>query len=116
MEDFLKCKPERLRRIQAKRRQPLAAASAVNVTRNALFFALGALGLPLRTGTGGQTKFNRHRFKIEKSHWADAACVGEVKALVLKTEPALHIRCKGQGGRRKAALDKYGYPIRHNPL
>ncbi len=116
VEAFLKRKPELLGQIQAKRQQPLAAAAAVNATRQALFFALGALGLALRTGTGGQTKFNRRRLNIEKSHWADAACVGEVETLVLKTERALRIKCKGQGGRQKAALDKYGYPIRHNPL
>ncbi len=116
VEAFLKRKPELLDQIQAKRQQPLAAAAAVNATRQALFFALGALGLALRTGTGGQTKFNRRRLNIEKSHWADAACVGEVETLVLKTERALRIKCKGQGGRQKAALDKYGYPIRHNPL
>ena len=26
------------------------------------------------------------------------------------------ITCKGHGGRQKAALNKYGYPIRYNPL
>ena len=28
----------------------------------------------------------------------------------------LIITCKGQGGRQKAALNKYGYPLRYNPL
>ena len=68
------------------------------------------------SSTGAQTKFNRNRFNLPKTHWIDAACVGEVKTLILKTTQPLHATCKGQGGRQKAALNKYGYPIRHNLL
>ena len=42
--------------------------------------------------------------------------VGVVSQLVFKTKQALIAICKGQGGRQKAALNKYGYPIRYNPL
>ena len=34
---------------------------------------------------------------------------------VLASQPLI-INCKGHGGRQKAALNKYGYPIRYNPL
>nr|WP_324611033.1 hypothetical protein [Moorena producens] len=35
---------------------------------------------------------------------------------MLRTSQPLLVTCKGQGGRQKAALNKYGYPTRHNPL
>ncbi|NEQ38851.1 MAG: hypothetical protein F6K40_22305 [Okeania sp. SIO3I5] len=36
--------------------------------------------------------------------------------LNFQTTQALVAICKGQGGRQKAAVNKYGYPIRYNPL
>ena len=48
----------------------------MNATRWALYHRLAALGLPLETGTGGQTKWNRTRRELPKTHWLDAACVG----------------------------------------
>ena len=45
--------------IQAQAKQPLRDAAAVNATRWALYHRLAALGLPLETGTGGRTKWNR---------------------------------------------------------
>ncbi|NER05043.1 MAG: hypothetical protein F6K17_21815, partial [Okeania sp. SIO3C4] len=50
------------------------------------------------------------------SHCIDAACVGEVNELNFHTTQALAAICKGQGGRQKVAVNKYGYPIRYNPL
>ena len=72
--------------------------------------------LPVITGSGGRTKYNRCRFQFPKHHWTDAACTGRVDTLVLRTDQPLLIRCKGQGRRQKASLNKYGYPIRYNPL
>src|SRR5215471_16898481 len=37
---------------------------------------LKALDLPIETGSGGLTKFNRTRRDLPKAHWIDAACVG----------------------------------------
>lgn len=74
--DFLKKKPERLARIVAQARQPLKDAAAVNTTRWALFERLKETGLPVETGSGGLTKFNRTTRTIPKTHWSDAACVG----------------------------------------
>jgi 5-methylcytosine-specific restriction endonuclease McrA len=62
--------------IQAQAKQPLKDAAAVNTTRWTLYQVLKTTGLPVETGTGGRTKYNRTRLNIPKSHWADAACVG----------------------------------------
>ncbi|NEO80189.1 RNA-guided endonuclease IscB [Moorena sp. SIO4G3] len=115
VEDFLKKKPKLLQKIKTKAKQPLKDAAAVNATRNKLVKVLREVK-SVTTGTGAQTKYNRTKLGLPKQHWIDAACVGDIETLVLKTSQPLLVTCFGQGGRQKAALNKYGYPIRHNPL
>ena len=105
-----------LKSILSTAKKPLRDAAAVNSTRIDLFKNLNKLELPLITGTGGQTKFNRSLFNLEKTHFYDAACVGQIDSLEIRANQPLVITCKGHGGRQKAALNKYGYPIRYNPL
>ena len=57
---FLGKDPKRLTKIQDQAKRPLRDAAAVNATRWKLLNALKGLGLPVRTGSGGLTKFNRH--------------------------------------------------------
>ncbi|MCP4347737.1 MAG: HNH endonuclease [Desulfobacterales bacterium] len=117
IEDFLKRKPELLKKIPARAEAPLKDAAAVNSTRWELFRKLKAFGLPVEAGSGGLTKFNRTRQGLPKSHWADAACVGKSTPEILKTDDIkpLQIKAKGQG-RQKAVLNKYGQPKQHRPL
>lgn len=116
IEVFLAKKPELLKQIQAQAKRPLKDAAAVNATRWALFNTLKSTNLPVSVGTGGRTKWNRIRFGLAKAHWIDAACVGHMDSIqVLVTKPLI-VTCRGQGGRQKAALNAFGYPIRHNPL
>lgn len=71
-----------------------------------------ATGLPVEVGTGGRTKFNRTRQEYPKSHWIDAACVGESGATVKlcpKHQPLL-IKAVGRGCRQMVNSDKYGFP------
>ncbi len=58
--------------IQAQALRPLKDAAAVNSTRWRLFERLKDTGLPVETGTGGMTKWNRNRRGIPKTHWLDA--------------------------------------------
>ncbi|NES70220.1 MAG: HNH endonuclease, partial [Okeania sp. SIO2D1] len=116
VKEFLSGKPELLQRILTQARLPLKDAAAVNSCRWKLFNTLKSTGLTIITSSGGQTKFNRRKQKLPKAHCIDAACVGEVNQLDFKTTQALAAICKGQGGRQKAAVNKYGYPIRYNPL
>lgn len=48
----------------------------MNTTRWFLYQALQANALPIETGSGGLTKFNRTQRGLPKTHWLDAACVG----------------------------------------
>lgn len=101
--------------LMAQAKQPLKDAAGVNSTRWALWRALQMTGLPLEVGTGGRTKWNRTRLGLAKSHWADAACVGESTPDDLDARPSsvLLIAAKGHGTRQMCGTDKYGFPIRH---
>lgn len=113
IQDFLSGKPDLLSRILKQAKSPLKDATAVNSTRWALFNALKTTGLPVTSGTGGQTKFNRTRLKLSKAHWIDAACAGQVDSLDLLTSKPLLITAKGHGTRQICGTDKYGFPTRH---
>jgi 5-methylcytosine-specific restriction endonuclease McrA len=76
IQDFLADQPERLKRLLAQAKAPLADAAAVNATRWELYRRLQAIGLPVEVGTGGRTKWNRTSRGLPKTHWLDAACVG----------------------------------------
>jgi len=117
IEQFLTSKPDLPKRILASAKIPLKDAAAVNATRWELFRRLQQTGLPIETGSGGRTKFNRKTRGIEKSHWADAACVGSStpQQLLIKPIKPLLIAAKGHGRRQRCGTDKFGFPIRHAP-
>ncbi|MEH2002566.1 MAG: RNA-guided endonuclease IscB [Nostoc sp.] len=113
IEKFLAKKPEVLKRIKSLSLRPLKDAAAVNSTRWKLLNRLKDTGLPVVTGSGGKTKFNRKRLELPKSHWIDAACVGDVETLkVLVTKP-LSIKASGHGTRQICRTDKFGFPNRY---
>ena len=87
-------------------------AAAVNSTRNAIKRALLNFNLPLATGSGGETKFNRTGQNYPKKHWIDAACLGSGGQAV-KLSPnmkVLSIRAIGRGSRQMCSMDRYGFP------
>jgi 5-methylcytosine-specific restriction endonuclease McrA len=116
IKDFLKGKTTLVNRIFKQAKTPLKDAAAVNSTRYKLFNSLKELGLPVKTGSGGLTKFNRFRLKVPKSHWQDAACVGQVSNnLVFRTNQPLLIKATGHGTRQRCRTDKFGFPKSHAP-
>ncbi len=108
--EFLAKEPLRLERILANAKAPLKDAAAVNTTRWALLCALRATGLPIETGSGGRTKFNRTRLGIPKTHALDAACVGAVSEVHRPAQPALQVKCAGRGSRSRTRNDAFGFP------
>lgn len=98
--------------VQAQAKQPLRDAATVNASRWALWRKLSEIGLPLETGTGGRTKYNRVRQGYPKAHWIDAACVG-VSGETVCIDPrinALSIKAVGRGRRQMCLMDRYGFP------
>ena len=115
IKDFLKGS-SRLEKILKQAKKPLADAAAVNMTRNALFATLKETGLPIETGSGGLTKFNRCQQNLPKTHWLDACCVGKsTPILKVKGIKPLSIIANGHGTRQSCRTDKYGFPSRYVP-
>lgn len=116
IKDFLKKDPARLEKILKQAKRPLADAAAVNTTRFALLEVLKATGLPVETGSGGLTKFNRSQQNLEKTHWLDAACVGESTPILdIKGVKPMLITANGHGSRQSCRTDKFGFPSRYVP-
>ncbi|EGJ28946.1 MULTISPECIES: RNA-guided endonuclease IscB [Moorena] len=117
IEKFLRKKPEILKKVLAKAKNPLKDAAAVNATRWELFRRLKLTELPIEVGSGGLTKFNRKTRGIEKTHWTDAACVGKStpQMLLLSGVKPLTVTAKGHGVRQRCRPDKYGFPKAHAP-
>jgi hypothetical protein len=109
--EFLAQQPERLKRILAVAKAPLRDAAAANSMRWALFHKLKASGLPVETGSGGRTKFNRTRRGIPKTHALDAACVGVVGGVRGPAQPTLTVQCTGHGSRQRTRVNPSGFPV-----
>ena len=99
-------------KVQAQAKKPLKDAAAVNATRWEIYTRLQETQLPVEVGTGGRTKFNRIQRGLPKTHWLDAACVGESTPESLKTNGIrpLIITANGRGSRQMCRVDKYGFP------
>jgi 5-methylcytosine-specific restriction endonuclease McrA len=107
---FLAKDQSRLKRILVQAKAPLKDPAAVNSSRWRLFNELKATGIVVKTGTGGQTKFNRVQNKIPKTHALDAACAGHVEFVSDWQKPTLSIKCSGRGTYARTKLDSYGFP------
>ena len=112
IKDFLKKKPEVLKRILAQAKAPLKDAAAVNATRFALYSSLKATDLPVECGSGGLTKFNRVGRGLPKAHWIDAACVGKStpEQITMTDVSPLLITAKGHGSRQMCNVNDLGFP------
>ncbi|NEQ86083.1 MAG: HNH endonuclease [Moorea sp. SIO2I5] len=113
IEQFLYGKPSVLKRVLAQAKRPLADAAAVNTTRWKLYNELKSTDLPIETGSGGSTKYNRCRQNLPKTHWLDAANVGQVDKLRIEDYQPLLITAKGHGTRQMCRTNKFGFPSRY---
>ncbi len=110
---FLSGQLQQLEKILKQAKAPLKDAAAVNATRWTLLSILKSKGVPVTTGSGAQTKYNRVRFELPKTHWLDAACVGELDSIEVVTQQPLLIKSSGHGCRQVIHVDKFGFPRRN---
>jgi 5-methylcytosine-specific restriction endonuclease McrA len=98
--------------IEQQGKKPLKDAAALNATRCALLERLKGFGLPVETGSGGLTKYNRTMQGLAKAHWVDAACVGKSTPAQVITDGiiSLEIKATGHNSRQMCRMDKYGFP------
>lgn len=98
--------------IQKQTLKPLKDAAAVNAARYAIGNALKKHGLPVTFWTGGRTKYNSTMQNYPKTHWIDAACVGQ-SGENIKLNPAMRfltITAKGHGSRQACRVNQFGFP------
>jgi 5-methylcytosine-specific restriction endonuclease McrA len=105
--------PARLSRILSQAKTPLRDAAAVNSTRRALHRELKNTGLPVSTGSGGRTKWNRTRNRLPKSHVLDALCTGNTGTVGSYAARVLVAESAGRGSYSRTRSDKYGFPRLH---
>ncbi len=112
VQDFLKRKPAVLERMLEEARTPLRDAAAVNTTLSLLNEQLKGVGLPLESGSGGRTKYNRSLRGLPKTHWLDAACIGASTPEELQTSHVIPLRITayGHGCRQVCLMDEHGFP------
>lgn len=110
LEEFLKGKLEKLRKVKSQLKASLKDTAVVNSTRFALLDMFKNTGLSIETGTGARTKFNRTRLNIPKSHALDALCVGKVGFVNNWNLQVLKIKCIGRGSHQRVCTDCYGFP------
>src|SRR5262249_13997477 len=74
---------------------------------------LEALGLPLETGSGGRTKWNRHVRGMPKTHWLDAVAVGASTPQQIRWHKVvpLHITALGRHDRQMVHVHRRGFPV-----
>ncbi len=104
----LRCGPHSCAQAQA----PLQDVAAVNSTRWALYEQLKILGLPIETGSGGLTKWNRTQRDLPKAHWIDASCVGVSTPEKVYSDQVIPLRiiAAGRQCRQMCLMDRYGFP------
>ncbi len=98
--------------VQQQAQQPLKDAAAVNASRWAVWRVLTQTGLPVETGSGGLTKFNRTHRNLPKTHWLDASCVGHSTPETLhwkQVHPFL-ITAMGRHSRQMCRTNAFGVP------
>lgn len=112
IQDFLKEKPDVLKRILAQAKAPLKDAAAVNGTSWKLYHYLQTLGLSVEVGTGGRTKYNRSVRDIPKTPWLDASCIGEntPDELHWQSVVPLLMSAAGRHNRHMCRTNKHGFP------
>ena len=73
---------------------------------------LKTLGLPVSFWSGGRTKFNRTQQCYPKTHWIDAACVGESGEHVRldSSMQVSQVKATGHGSRQMCRMDRFGFP------
>jgi hypothetical protein len=103
------------KRVVAQAKAPLKDAAAVNSTRWALYRVLREMGIPVKTGSGGHTKWNRSRFGVPKTHTLDALCVGEVAGVVSWPSQVIIAKAIGRGMYARTVPNKSGFPRSRRP-
>lgn len=95
--------------VQARAKEPLRQAAAMNATRFAILGRLHGLGIEVCAWTAARTKWNRVRFGLPKSHATDALCTGDCRGVTGAQAPVFALLACGRGMRRRTNTDAHGF-------
>lgn len=110
IEEFLKDKPEILKKVKSQINTTLKDAASVDAMKDKLFLTLSKF-LPTFKWSAALTKFNRQNNSFAKDHWIDAACVGKSGETVnIKGVKGLELKAMGRGNRQVTRVNKFGFP------
>ena len=87
----------------------------MNSIRNSLVREMQAFSLPITLSTGAETKYNREKHGIPKSHALDAAFTGTVQTIKNWRQPTLIITAQGRGKHQRTKPDRFGFPRLYLP-
>jgi 5-methylcytosine-specific restriction endonuclease McrA len=111
IESYLAGNPQLLGGILSILKKPLDGAAKVTSIRNSLVRGIQAFGLPITLSTGAETKFNRDKHGIPKTHALDAAFTGDVlHPLKNWNQQTLSIKAQGRGSHQRTKPDRFGFP------
>ncbi|MEI2583096.1 RNA-guided endonuclease IscB [Scytonema sp. PRP1] len=111
VEEFLKCKPEVLKKVKATQKKSLSDAAAVNSTRKAIVHMAQQFDLPVISCDAASTKMVRVVNNLPKEHWIDAACVNAISSVNLRVCQPLRVVAKGHGSRQSRRVNASGFPV-----
>ncbi len=111
IEEFLKDKPEIIKKIKQHCKKSLADAAYVNSTRNKIFEVAQQTGLLVQAGNGALAKLVRAKSNLPKAHWIDASAnsINEQPIKLLTHQPLI-VTCKGHGNRQAVRCNSSGFP------
>ena len=111
LEEFLKTKPARLKKIEAQLRRSLSSASHMNYLMHLLRRGLEGMGTPVEESDAISTAYTRKALGVKKTHANDAACLGGPEKLINVPTEVTVVRSAGHGKRQMLATpNQHGTP------
>ena len=116
-DEFLAESPDKLRELlTANPRRSYRDATWLNTTIPFLIRKLEESGNPVEQANGAQTSWNRKQMQLPKTHYIDAAVLGNCQSLTGMPELVTHIKPSNGRRKQKANVDENGGLSRETPF
>ena len=110
-EEFLKNRPDKLRQLlDPEKRHSYRDAGWMNIMMPFILENLAGLGIPVEQTNTALTSWNRKQMQLPKTHYHDAAILGNCQSLSGMPELVAHVRPSNGRRKRKANVVKNGTP------
>ena len=111
-EEFLADRPDKLRELLApSRRRSYRDATWMNTMMPVILQNLDRLEIPAGQTNSALTSWNRKQMQLPKTHYIDAAILGNCQSLAGIPELATHVKPSNGRSKQKANVDGKGTPV-----